>query len=163
MSLFTYMCTSWDLHMRTCVSVYMYMCPWYRYIPIGWWRPIAYVSFIDHFPQKSPMISGSFAKNDLQPKASYGSLPPCTYMCVGLSVADVRACMCVCVRVCVCTYLLYIYMCMHIMHLCEWLYIQERDRQVNSQEKHTHTLSLSFSLLFSLCLSPKRRERQVRH
>jgi len=27
--------------------------------------------------QKNPIISGSFAKNDLQLKASYGSLPPC--------------------------------------------------------------------------------------
>ena len=29
------------------------------------------------FPQKSPMISDFFAGNDLQLKASYGSLPPC--------------------------------------------------------------------------------------
>jgi len=35
--------------------------------------------FIDHFPQKSPIIIGSFAaRNDLQLKAPYGSLPPCT-------------------------------------------------------------------------------------
>jgi len=29
-------------------------------------------------PQKSPIISGSFAKIDLQLKLSYGFLPPCT-------------------------------------------------------------------------------------
>jgi len=34
--------------------------------------------FIGRFVQKSPVISGSFAKNDLQLKASYGFSPPCT-------------------------------------------------------------------------------------
>jgi len=39
----------------------------------GWWRHIGCLLSMGHVPQMSPVISGSFAKNDMQIKASYGS------------------------------------------------------------------------------------------
>jgi len=40
-------------------------------------RPMGCLIFIGHFPQKSSIISGSLAEDDLQLETSYGSWPLC--------------------------------------------------------------------------------------
>jgi len=45
-------------------------------------EPLGYTG---HFPQKSPVMSGSFADNDLPLKTSYGSSQPCN-LCTDYSM-----------------------------------------------------------------------------
>ena len=42
------------------------------------WHPLSWDAVSPYVMFQSPIISGSFAKNDLQLKASYESWPPCT-------------------------------------------------------------------------------------
>ena len=80
-SLCVYACekTMMTLCPCVCMCVLMCVCVWEDDddIDTGCRRVIKCLKFIGHFPQKSPIIRGSFAKNDLQLKE-----PTCPCVCM---------------------------------------------------------------------------------
>jgi len=70
------------------VSAWLIYISSYTY-SIRWWRCVGCLILRRHFPPKSPIINGSFAKIDLQLKASYASSLPCTASCIWSVISSI--------------------------------------------------------------------------
>ena len=80
--------------------------------PTGWPRPTGCLIFIGHVAPKSPIIRVSFAENDVQLKALYGSSPPCMWCYIYVVLVCVVCLCCVCVDSGMClTHMAYVPQC----------------------------------------------------